>query len=1032
MRRTPGQIGFFAAVAILVAFSAWSVQLVFSVSSLRASAEIRMRWLVGIQQLQVRVDAIVADVARDVDSQHLASDVVRFANHGLDVLGRMEAEWQTGVRADDTVARLLAELATAKERALRPHPSARELRDAAPHIAQSMHDLVAVIREDDALISQQLGQAVGLLHLLVFGALALAAVASVLLVVLRTRTERLAASEQRFALAAAGARDGIWDWDLKRRRVHFSQRWRAMLRLSDRVRLDQMDDWLERIHPDDAAIFRAHLNAHVGGRSDFFENEHRLRVETGGYLWVLARGLAVRDSRGKAIRVAGSLTDITFRRQSAAHQEAADLLARATREVGIGVALHTSDETLNRVSAALADMIAAWPSGAAWWADVQRFGWIPAASTCPDCQRPSFRGTMQAALPDPAGARHIFEITWAGHAHGVSDDPDVNILLVQDVSDKVVSGEQLADSEHAYALAARATNDAVWEWYMDDNRVLLSPRWREMLGLEEEDGAQPVTDTSAGAWLSRVHAGDLRGLQDAIASHLDGLTNRLEFLHRVRGADGSYRWLTVHGVAIRDHAGKPIRIVGSFRDVTDLRATETELRRSAERDGLTGLLNRASFCAAISEALEESRATGEFDFAVAGIDLDGMALVNDTLGSMQGDRVLRAAARRLLSVVGEGELIGRIGGDEFGMLIRNVVSDNELNRAFERIQASLSQPIVLDGQDIYPSASVGVARSNSSYCSGQDLLRDSETAMRRAAKRGLASRDIYQRRTRTAARKTLRLNADLRRALERRELVLHYQPLVPVVGRHPIAFEALVRWRHSEFGLVSPGAFIPLAEETGLIVPIGLWVFREACRQVADWNRSAAEPVAVSINVSARQLQEPDLVGQMSSIIDQTGVDPSLLHLEITESLVMESPDEAVQKLSALKSLGVLVSIDDFGTGYSSLSYLQRLPIDILKIDRSFISPVEGGDCKEIVSSIVELAHKLGLVVIAEGVETEQQLATLKGLSCDIAQGYLFSRPVPSVDATRIVEEWDARFSKFVGRPSRPKLRVVDLELESA
>ncbi len=1026
MRRTPGQIGFFVALAILVAFSGWSVQLVYSVSSLRASVDTRMRWLMGIQQLQVRVEAIVADVARDVDPEHLASDVVKFANHGLDVLGRMEAEWQSSVPADPTVGRLLAELATVKDRALRPRPSERELRDGPARVAQSLHDLVAVIRADNAILSQSLGHAVGLLHLLVFGALALAAAACVLLVLLRRRTQRLAASEQRFSLAAAGARDGIWDWDLRRRRVHFSPRWREMLRLSDRVRLNHVDDWVERIHPDDAATFRSLLQSHLAGRSAFFENEHRLRVETGGYLWVLARGVAVRDRRGKAVRVAGSLTDITFRRQTAAHQEAADLLARATREVGIGVALHTSDEKLSRVSSAMADMIGGWQSAQAWWSDVQRFGWIPAASTCPDCQRPSFRGAMQAALPDPTGHRHIFEITWAVHAHGISDDPDVHILLVQEVTDKMVSGEQLADSEHAYALAARATNDAVWEWYMDDNRVLLSPRWREMLGLEEEDAEQPSSDATAGAWLSRVHPSDLRGLQDAIAAHLDGLTNRLEFLHRVRGADGSYRWLTVHGVAIRDHAGKPVRIVGSFRDVTDLRATETELRRSAERDGLTGLLNRAAFCSAVSEALEEARTTGEYGFAVAGIDLDGMALVNDTLGSMQGDRVLRAAARRLLSVVGEGELIGRIGGDEFGMLIRDVASEAELNRAFERIQAPLSQPIVLDGQDIYASASVGVARSNGTYCSGQDLLRDSETAMRRAAKRGLASKDVYQRRTRTAARKTLRLNADLRRALDRRELVLHYQPLVPVFDRHHIAFEALVRWRHPEFGLVSPGAFIPLAEETGLIVPIGLWVFREACRQVALWNRTAAEPVAVSINVSARQLQEPDLVGQMSSIIEQTGVDPAALHLEITESLVMESPDEAVQKLTALKALGAQLSIDDFGTGYSSLSYLQRLPIDILKIDRSFISPVEGGDCKEIVSSIVELAHKLGLVVIAEGVETEQQLSTLKGLGCDVAQGYLFSRPVPAVDATRLIEDWDDRFSPFVGRPSRPKLRVLE------
>ena len=1026
MHRTTGQLGFYGALTLLVAFSIWSVHLVGSVSRLRDSVETRVRWLVGIERLQQRADTLQS-TSPTAELEPLADDVVRFAAHGLDVLSRMSDEWRAERQGDETISHLITELRLVRAHALRRHPSAEDLLRAPGSVSTSLHDLVTVVRADNARISQQLGEQVALLHYLVFGALALAGLACALLGLVRQRTRRLEDSEQRFALVSAGARDAIWDWDVTAGTVHYSERWTELLGVPE-TDLRHLEDWTDRIHPDDLTSFRVALDAHLASRVAWFESEHRVRVASGDqpWLWVLARGLVVRDSGGRAIRVAGSLTDVTDRRRAAARREKAELLEQATRAVGIGVALHHPDETLRGISPALGEMVSAWPSPDAWWSEVQRFGWIPAAEPCPHCSEAAFRGSMQTAVPAPSGQRRVFEITWAGHAHNLATRPGAHVLLVQDIGDKVAAGQQLAQGHDRFALAARATNDALWEWAIDANRLSLSPRWRQMLGLDEE--RVPNTETP-GAWLSRVHPDDLRGLQDAIGAHLDGHTNRLEYLHRVRGADDAYRWITVHGIAVRDGAGTVHRIVGSFRDVTDFRATEAELRRSAESDGLTGLPNRGAFCAAVTEALEDARATADFGFAVAGIDLDGLGLVNDTLGTIHGDRVLRAAARRLRGVVREGELLARIGGDEFGLLLRGVHSDGDLHAALDRIQEPLSVALDLDGHDVFPTAGVGVARGHDSYCFGQDLLRDAETAMRRAATRGVASRDVFRPPVRTHARKTLRLNADLRRALDRRELCLFYQPLVPLNADHAVGFEALLRWRHNDFGLVSPGAFIPLAEDTGLIVPIGLWVLQDACRQIVEWNRTFSAPVHVSVNLSTRQLQEDDLVPRIASIIEQTGVDPAMLHLEITESVIMENPDEAVARLRALKSLGVLLSIDDFGTGYSSLSYLQRFPIDILKIDRSFISPTEGadgsGDCNQIVASIVELSHNLELTVIAEGVETEQQLSTLRGLACDIAQGYLFSRPVPVAEATALLEQWDDRFSPLLGPQTRPRLRVV-------
>lgn len=447
------------------------------------------------------------------------------------------------------------------------------------------------------------------------------------------------------------------------------------------------------------------------------------------------------------------------------------------------------------------------------------------------------------------------------------------------------------------------------------------------------------------------------------------------------------------------------------------------------RDALTGLADRAEFRKTVVTALAEAQERSHFGFAVVCVDLDSMGLVNDTLGASAGDRVLRLVARRLERAIRDRDLVARIGGDEFGLLVRNVERGEQAEELAVRLQNVISEAVDFDGQEVIPTVSVGVALSHAGYESGEAIIRQAETALRRAVKRGHGMHQVIEGPVLRGTRNTLRLNTDLRRALDRGEFTLFYQPLIPLKPGLPVGFEALIRWEHPTFGMVSPAEFIPLAEATGAIVPVGLWVLREACFQLVTWQhdfRDEMGDIVVSVNVSARQLSEKGMVQAFRTVIEETGVDPSNLKLEITESVVMENAHEAIAVLEELETLGVKLWVDDFGTGYSSLAYLQRLPIHGLKIDRTFVSPKDKDPShRQIVQSVIDLGHNLDLEIVAEGVETEDQLAMLHRLGCDFAQGYHFSKPVPAVDATDLLTSWRSRFDVTAPEAPAPRLRVV-------
>jgi diguanylate cyclase (GGDEF)-like protein/PAS domain S-box-containing protein len=447
--------------------------------------------------------------------------------------------------------------------------------------------------------------------------------------------------------------------------------------------------------------------------------------------------------------------------------------------------------------------------------------------------------------------------------------------------------------------------------------------------------------------------------------------------------------------------GKPAGRVSSFRDLTARHRAEERLLHDAIHDALTELPNRTLFMDRLGQAILHSKRHLDHHFALLFVDVDRFKVINDSLGHLVGDELLVAIAARIRQAVRPADTVARLGGDEFTILLETIERPDDAVVAAERIQKLVAAPFTLRGSEIFITVSIGIAASAPHYQSADELLRDADIAMYRAKANGRAGHETFHPGMHNTAVARLQLENDLRRALDRGEIVLHYQPIVRLADSEIVGFEALARWSHPTRGLTYPVEFIGLAEETGLIVPIGLWVLTEACTRMSQWQRSFGRPdLTISVNLSGRQLAHGDFVADVARVLRETALPPGSLCLEITETVLMENSQSAADSIVRLRALGVKVHIDDFGTGYSSLSYLHRFAIDTLKIDRSFISHVTTGDENlEIVRTITALAANLRVPVIAEGVETEVQRAQLIALGCQTAQGHLFSMPADAAAA---------------------------------
>ena len=467
--------------------------------------------------------------------------------------------------------------------------------------------------------------------------------------------------------------------------------------------------------------------------------------------------------------------------------------------------------------------------------------------------------------------------------------------------------------------------------------------------------------------------------------------------------DGSMYWNELNIAPVRNDAGMVTHYIGVHTDISDAKTHQDELARQANHDSLTGLPNRNLLWDRIDRACARTQRYGDFA-AVAFLDLDNFKVVNDSLGHSLGDHLLRAVAQRLQSSLRAMDTVARLGGDEFVLVLSDQKGEPSVSGELQRIVESFSQPFAVDGRDVFITASVGVALYPQDAKDPEALMKSAELAMYRAKESGRNGYQLYTVEMQTRVTERLALEGRLRRALERGEFSLHYQPQVDLRSKRIFGVEALIRWNQPDLGMVSPAKFIPLAEETGLIVPIGAWVVRTACRQCKAWQDAGLPPVTVAVNISARQFREKNLLQVVAQILTETGLNPRQLELEVTESVIMHDAQQIIASLQAFRDMGVKLSVDDFGTGYSSLSYLKRFPVDRLKIDQSFVHDL-GSDADDaaIAQAVITLGHTMGLRVIAEGVETPEQLAFLRRHECDEMQGYLFGKPMPADEFAKLL-----------------------------
>jgi diguanylate cyclase (GGDEF)-like protein/PAS domain S-box-containing protein len=545
-----------------------------------------------------------------------------------------------------------------------------------------------------------------------------------------------------------------------------------------------------------------------------------------------------------------------------------------------------------------------------------------------------------------------------------------------------------------FELISKATNDAVWDWNLASDELWWNDAFYASFGYAREE----IPRTSE-AWTDSIHPEDKARVVASIHEVIDGGGTAWQSEYRFRRRDGSYAAIFDRGFVVRDAFGEAVRMIGAMMDISERKRSEEQLAYLAQFDTLTGLPNRNLFRDRLAQAVSRAHREGWIT-GVAFIDLDRFKEINDTLGHAAGDEVLKAAAGRLRACLREGDTLARLGGDEFTAILEGLKSADAVARVAQKMMGALAAPMSAQGREVFVNASIGFALYPDDGTDADTLLKHADTAMYEAKNAGRNGFKRYASTMTSEASERVTLEASLRRALERRELELHYQPVVRLSDRQVLGAEALLRWRHPERGLVSPAEFIPLAEATGLIVPIGEWVLGEACREAARWR--SVPPVNVGVNLSARQFRNDALAETVRGALAASGLAGGRLVLEITETLLMENPEASRRLLEPLKASGVRVVLDDFGTGYSSLAYLRHFPLDAVKIDRSFIRDIaDDPEDATIVKAVIALAHELRLGVTAEGVETQEQLDFLLAHGCDNAQGFFFARPEPAAELVR-------------------------------
>lgn len=587
-------------------------------------------------------------------------------------------------------------------------------------------------------------------------------------------------------------------------------------------------------------------------------------------------------------------------------------------------------------------------------------------------------------------------------------------ILAQRVRYMLRAGQAIEDlrkSENRLANAQRIAKLGNWEWNISKNTLRCSQETYRIFGL-----CPPLENSSYTAFFNSIHPADRDGVESALQKALHQ-RKPYNLDHRIVLPDGSERHVNQQAEITFNGDGEPIFMVGTVQDITDRKLAEDQIRTLAYYDALTDLPNRRMFKEYLGKSIARARRQDAL-VAILILDIDRFKRINDTLGHTFGDLLLREVAQRLLAttrredcVSRQGEdvatnSVARLGGDEFALMLTGITSLQDAARVARRTLSALSEPFLLEKHEVFITVSVGITLYPYDGEDVDNLLKNADTAMYHSKAEGRNNYQYYTESMNAMAFERLAMENSLRRALERNEFELYYQPQVNVDTRKIVGLEALIRWRHPELGMISPVEFIPLAEESGLIIPIGEWVLRTACAQNKAWQDAGYSPITVAANISGLQFRQQNLTETVARILGETKLDPKYLDIELTEGTIMRNATETVATLHELKDMGIRLSIDDFGTGYSSLSYLKRFPLDTLKVDRSFVKDLtKDSDDEAITHAIIAMANSLGLRVVAEGVESEEQLRFLQNHGCDEFQGYLFSPPVPAEMVTEMLEE---------------------------
>jgi len=538
--------------------------------------------------------------------------------------------------------------------------------------------------------------------------------------------------------------------------------------------------------------------------------------------------------------------------------------------------------------------------------------------------------------------------------------------------------KQLRESEDRYFLATQGANDGLWDWDVQCQQIYFSPRWKSMLGYSDREiGNFPME------WFNRVHPADRAQVEKSIAQHLAGTNSHFESEYRILDARGVYRWVLCRGLARRDENGKAYRIAGSQTDITDRKVYNP----------LTGLPNKILFLDRLENALRRVKPEIK-PFGVAIIEINGVKAVASSLGYVLADRLVCKIAQRIQECLASNDTVAHFGDDDFVLLLEEVSDGKEAAIAASRLQHELEQSFQIDQQSLYIASHIGITLRTSSYTYPEELIRDAYTAMHRAKDSGKGRFEIFDSDMRSSAVARLKLEADLRSALEHKEFRIHYQPIIDLKTGRMAGIEALVRWRR-QGRLIYPKDFLSIAESTDLLIPLERWVLLKACNQVVQWGRKSKDSLTLNVNLCPKHYADPNLIGELHKALQQSGLDPKRLRLEITEEALMENTEIVEHTLSQIKEMNVQLHMDDFGTGYSSLSYLNRFPIDGLKVDRSFVGSLGlNEETWKIVQAIMSLGRNLDMELIAEGIENITQLHMLQTLQCEYGQGYYFAKPM--------------------------------------